>query len=57
MGTVLKVKPIKATPAVEGKYAKDIIKEAFAKPSADAVKRNEMASALVKKLRGQYVRA
>ncbi|OGO78330.1 MAG: hypothetical protein A2Y23_04855 [Clostridiales bacterium GWB2_37_7] len=52
MTTTIKIKPIKATPAVEGKFAKDIIKEAFSKPSESAIKRNIAASALVRKLRG-----
>lgn len=52
MTTALKIKPIKATPAVEGKFAKDIIKEALCRPSKSAVKRNIAASELVRKLRG-----
>lgn len=50
--TTIKIKPIKATPAVEGRYAKEIIKEAMRKPSESAVKRNMAASELVRKLRG-----
>lgn len=36
----------------KGRYIKEIIKEATRKPSENAIKRNKMASDLVKKLRG-----
>lgn len=48
----LKIKPIKATPSVSGIYAKEVVLEAFAKPSEDSIKRNQDASNLLKKLRG-----
>ena len=52
MSAALKIKPIVATPAVKGKYADEVIKEAMRKPSANAMKRNEEASKLLAKLRG-----
>jgi hypothetical protein len=51
MATVT-VKPIKATPVVTGKFAKDILKEALSKPSESAIARNKKAQDLVRKLRG-----
>lgn len=51
MATVT-VKPIKATPVVSGKFAKDILKEALSKPSESAIARNKKAQDLVRKLRG-----
>lgn len=50
--STIKIKPIKATPSVSGSFAKDIISEAFRKPSESSIKRNVAASALLKKLRG-----
>ncbi len=47
-----KIKPIKATPAVSGKYAKSVISEAMSKPSEKAITRNINASRLLKKVRG-----
>lgn len=51
VATTIKVKPIKATPEVSGKYAKEIIAEALLQPSPKCIERNKAASDLLKKLR------
>ena len=47
-----KMKFIKATPSVSGRFAKEVVYEALRKPSETSVKRNKDASMLLKKLRG-----
>ena len=46
------IKPIKETPIVKGKYAKEILQEFLKEPSDAVIKRNKNALELVKKLRG-----
>lgn len=45
------VRPIKATPVLQGKYAKEVISEITTRPSAHAIVRNKKAFDLVKELR------
>ncbi len=52
VAATVKIKPIKATPEVSGKYAKEIISEALMQPSQRCIDRNKAASELLKKLRG-----
>ncbi len=45
-------KSINATSYAKGEFAIQVIKEALSKPTESAIKKNEEASALLRKLRG-----